>query len=385
MNTNTIKGFKDFTGDEARKRARIRKILVGTFELFGFEPAETPTIESEEFVRGENTSDEAVSDIFTLSDKAKRSLALKYESTFQLKRIAQNQKLPYKRYQIERVFRNEPIKKGRQREFTQCDVDVIGSSINDEAEMIAMLASVLKKLNVNAKILINNRKLINEILETENIKEMNREQVMRELDKLDKLPKKEVADNLKKLGAEKLLDILEKGEKAFEKYAYYKQIKELLTLLKGYKVDVEFKPTLARGLSYYNGTVLEVEGSEEGIGSIAAGGAYLINDMQSFGFAFGLDRISMISDLESEYTNYLLVSLGQEKKTIRLATALRENNKSTQILLDKSLKKAMDYANVKNIQKVIIIGGDEVKSKRYKVKDMESGKEKELTEKELLG
>ena len=380
---NVVKGFKDFIGDEARKRAKIKKIIVETFELFGFEPAETPTIESEEFVRGENKNDEAVSDIYTLIDKAKRKLALKYENTFQLKRITKDQKLPYRRYQMERVFRNEPIRNGRQREFTQCDADTVGSSINDEAEMIFMLKTILDKLQLKSRVLINNRKLINEILETENIQERVREQAMRELDKLDKLPTKEVADNLKKLGAEKLLKILQGGAEKLEKYSYYGEIKKIMKLLKDYKVKVEFSPTLARGLSYYNGTVLEVVG-EGDLGTLAAGGSYLVNDIQSFGFAFGLDRIAKLAKVESDYTNYLLVSLGQDKKTIQLAQGLRENEESTQILLDKSLKKALEYANVKKVQKVIIIGNEEVKSKKYKVKDMKSGKEEEMSEKELL-
>ncbi len=384
MNTNTIKGFRDFTGDEARKRAKIRKIIVDTFEQFGFEPAETPTIESEEFVRGENTADEAVSDIFTLGDKAKRKLALKYENTFQLKRIAKDQKLPYKRYQIERVFRNEPIKKGRQREFTQCDSDCVGSNSNDEAEMIFMLTKILDKLDLKYDILINNRKLINEILETEGIEEKNRDQAIRELDKLDKLPKKEVADNLKKLGAEKLLKVLDGGEKSLEKYSYYKEIKNIIKLLKNYKMKVKFAPTLARGLSYYNGTILEVVGADD-IGSLAAGGAYLTGDIQSFGFAFGLDRIAMLAGVEPDYTEYLLVSLEQDKKVIQLANALREDGKSVQVLLDKSLKKSMEYANSKGVRNVIVVGKSEVESRKYKVKDMESGEEREVGEKELLG
>jgi histidyl-tRNA synthetase len=383
MNTNIVKGFKDFLGEEARKRSKIKKILVETFELFGFEPAETPIVEAEEFVRGDNSTDEAVSDIFTLNDKAKRNLALKYENTFQLKRIAQNQRLPYKRYQIERVFRNEPVKKGRQREFTQCDVDTIGSSLQDEAEMIFMLSKVLEKLKIKFKIKINNRQLINEVLETEDVKEKDREQVIRELDKLDKLSRKEVADNLKKLNAEKILILLE-NEKNLEKYEYYNNIKKLQSLLGEYKIKTEFTPTLARGLSYYNGTVLEVVGIKGDLGTIAAGGAYLINQIQSFGFAFGLDRIALLSEIEPEYTEYLLVSLDQDKKTINLANSLREKGSSVQVLMDKSLKKAMEYANTKNIKKVIVIGETEVKDKKYKVKDMESGRQEILTEKQLL-
>ena len=100
MKTDTVKGFSDSTGKEAKKREQIRGIITKNFQLFGFEPAETPLIEYEEFVKGENTQDDVISDIFKLQDKGKRKLALRYEFTFQLKRIAKNKKLPYKRYQI---------------------------------------------------------------------------------------------------------------------------------------------------------------------------------------------------------------------------------------------------------------------------------------------
>ena len=128
MKTETVKGFQDFSGKEAEKRTEIKKILVETFESFGFAPAETPIIEYEEFVKGNNSQDEAVSDIFKLKDKGKRNLALRYEFTFQLKRLMQNKKLPYKRYQIGPVFRDEPISANRFRQFTQADIDIVGSS-----------------------------------------------------------------------------------------------------------------------------------------------------------------------------------------------------------------------------------------------------------------
>src|SRR3989344_4459345 len=110
---NLVKGFNDYTGEEAEKREEIRKILVSTFEKYGFEPAETPILEIESFVRGDNAQDGVVSDIFKLKDKGERNLALRYEFTFQLKRIAKNKKLPYKRYQIGPVFRDEPVSANR--------------------------------------------------------------------------------------------------------------------------------------------------------------------------------------------------------------------------------------------------------------------------------
>ena len=161
MNTNIIKGFRDYTGEDALKRAKMKEILENTFQTYGFEPAETPIIESEEFVVGTNSGDEAVSDRYKLEDKGKRKLALRYEFTFQLKRIANNKKLPWKRYQIGPVFRDEPVSSNRVRQLTQCDVDVIGSSVKDEAEVLKTFSEALKKLNIKFKICINNRKLLN--------------------------------------------------------------------------------------------------------------------------------------------------------------------------------------------------------------------------------
>ena len=116
---NTVKGFKDFSGEEAKKREKIKEIIIKNFKTYGLEPAETPIIEYENFVKSGNEQDEVVSDIFKLQDKGKRKLALRYELTFPLKRLAQNKKLPYKRYQIGEVFRDEPVTANRIRQFTQ--------------------------------------------------------------------------------------------------------------------------------------------------------------------------------------------------------------------------------------------------------------------------
>ena len=249
MKIQAVKGFKDFVAEDAIKRLKVKKIIQKQFELYGFGPAETPTIEFEEFVKGKNADDDAVRDVFKLTDRGGRKLALRYEFTFQLKRLARNQKLPYKRFQIGNVFRDEPVRTGRLREFTQCDADIVGSSIKDEAECLKIGKNVFDKLNIPVKICVNNRKLINEILVSENIEEKNREQAIRELDKLDKLSKKEVADNLKKINAEKLIKVFTEKEKFFEKYSFYKEIKEIKKLCKLYGFDIEFRPFLARGLS----------------------------------------------------------------------------------------------------------------------------------------
>src|SRR3989338_11170405 len=195
-----VKGFRDIEGSEAAKRLEIQKILINEFEKYGFEFVETPVIEYEEFVKGENTSDEAVSDIFKLKDRGERNLALRYEFTFQLKRLARNKKLPYKRYQIGPVFRDEPISGNRMRQFISCDGDVIGADIKDQAEILSMTKEILDKLKIKGEIYVNNRKLLNEILDEQKVSD--KKAVIREIDKLDKLSESEVKINLKKYKAE---------------------------------------------------------------------------------------------------------------------------------------------------------------------------------------
>ena len=377
MKSGNVKGFRDFVGSEALKRAKIRKVILRQFELYGFEPAETPTIEFEEFVRGDNVNDEAVSDIFKLEDKGKRALALRCEFTFQLKRLAKNQKLPYKRFQIGRVFRDEPVSANRFREFTQCDADVVGSSLKDEAEVLSMVKKILDELGIDSVVYFNNRKLLNEIMVAEGVAEKNREQVIRELDKLDKLSKKEVADALKKLGAESVLKVID-GK--LDKFKFYSEVKELEKLCKVYGVKLKFAPTLARGLSYYNGTVFEVKvkGSKD---SICGGGAYKVGDVQAFGFAFGLERLCGLSKVEGDVVEVQVISVGEDEVAIGLASKLRESGTSVNLILDKSIGKAMEYADSKGVRRVVFVGKDEVAKGKFKVRDMESGVEKFVGEK----
>jgi len=376
----TVKGFSDYTGEQAAKRAAVRKIIEETFQLYGFEPAETPIIEQESFVKGDNTQDEAVSDIFKLQDKGKRKLALRYEFTFQLKRIAKNKKLPYKRYQIGPVFRDEPVSSTRFRQFTQCDVDIIGSSIKDKAEVLATIQTIADKLEIKLNICINNRKLLNEILEKEGVKK--KQEVIREIDKLDKLPEAEIKKNLKQYKAEKLVQIFKKPETYFEKYESYKEIKLLKKLCKDYNLQVKFQPSLARGLSYYNGTVFEAK-TKDKKESVVGGGAFMINGIQAIGYGSGLERWCSFAETTPTQINYIIISINQDKTAIKLAQKLRAAGNSAIIFYGKP-SKALQYANSKNIQSAIFIGDKEVKSKTFKVRNLETGKEKLISEKELL-
>ena len=231
---------------------------------------------------------------------------MRYEFTFQLKRIAKNKKLPYKRYQIGYNFRDEPIREGRTRQFVQCDADIIGSTLKDEAEILSMTKEILNALRIESTIYVNNRKLMNEILEKQGIKE--KENVIRELDKLDKLSKKEVQENLKKYNAESLVEIFTKSEDYYEKYENYKEIRELKEYCKFSGVNFEFRPFLARGFSYYNENVFEVWSKNLPV-SICGGGSYMIDKNQSTGISFGLGPLMILTNLKIELEKYLIVSL----------------------------------------------------------------------------
>src|SRR3989344_5559479 len=332
MTSETVKGFRDIEGEEAQKRQEIREILSDVFQSYGYEYAETPVIEYEEFVKGNNQNDEAVSDVFKLKDKGERNLALRYEFTFQLKRLANGKKLPFKRYQIGEVFRDEPIGANRFRQFTQCDIDIIGASSKDEAEILAVVKDGFQRLNIKNEIYVNNRKLINEVLEANGIKSENKNSVMKEIDKLDKLSEKEVRDNLKKYNAEKIISALKTKER-----------KE----------------------------------------TICAGGSYMVNNIQATGISFGLDRLASLAKIETKQKKCLIISIDRDKESIKLAEKLRKMNIDCMILFGKP-SKALDYANSKKINYVVFIGDQEVKSKKYTLKDMKSGKESKLGEKELV-
>ena len=369
----TIKGFKDKTGKEAEKAAFIREVIKQTFERYNFQEIETPIIEYEEFVKGENPNDDVISDVFKLQDKGKRNLALRYEFTFQLKRIAQNQKLPFKRFQIGAVFRDEPVQGNRLRQFTQCDIDTVGATIKDEAEILAATKEILDTLKIKSVIYVNNRKLLNEILKEQGIK--NKSEVIKELDKLDKLPVLEVKENLRKLNAEKILSVLKKPKESFRKYKSFSEIEELVKYCKYYGLDVVFSPFLARGLSYYTGSVFEIKSDIKE--TICGGGTYKIGDGIATGISFSIERLMLVTKVLIDIDKTLIVSLNQDRKAIALAKQLRRKGKNVSIYYGKP-SKALAYANSYGIKKVILVGAREVKVRKFKIKDMKTGKEKLL-------
>lgn len=416
----TVKGFKDKTGKEAEKAAFIRKIAEQTFEKYNFQEIETPIIEYEKFVKSNSDeNDDAISEVFKLKDKGKRNLALRYEFTFQLKRIANKQKLPFKRFQIGPVFRDEPVKGNRLRQFTQCDIDTIGTKIKDQAELLAAFNDILTALKVNSTIYVNNRKIIESVAKL--VCDINDEnlikQLIRYLDKLDKKTPSEIIEemeiqndtfsnlvnnikNMKKLNSVFLpllntlrnntLDELKQyyigilrnrgREKDYENSLFkegYEELKELEKYCKYYGINLKFQGYLARGLSYYTGNVFEIKSSDIKE-TICGGGTYMVGNTEASGISFSIERLMTVSNIIININKTLVVSLKQDKKSIEIAKQLRKQGENASVFFGKP-SKALDYANSYGINKVIFVGQQEVETKKFKVKDMQTGKEVIIT------
>ncbi len=400
LEVDTVKGFQDFLPPESLKRRAVKKIIEKYFTLYGFLPAETPIIEFDELMRPEilpgEEEDEAVSDRFRLKDRASRNLGLRYEFTFQLARIFKlnpNIKLPFKRYQIGEVFRDEPVGQGRFRQFTQCDVDIVGNPLIDsDAEILAVVSDILKELKINFEIEVNNRKLLNSIVES--IQIIDKKKVIKELDKLSKIGEDEVKMNLKKYADTNqiltLFKLLEKDIQFFKENAFEgaEELIQLSEKCKAYGIKIKFNPFLARGLNYYTGNIFEVK--ETSKNSIAGGGRYnkLVGkysdkEIPAVGISFGLERVTELAKVEIETTKAVLISLEKDTETLKLARQLRKKDISCEVMFGKP-GKALEFANSMQIPYVIFIGEEEIKKKKLKLKNMKTGEEKLLSEIQII-
>ncbi len=391
----TLKGFRDFLPEQARKRAYVLNILKQVFESYGFEPLETPALEYEEILLGKY-GDEGDKLMYRFIDNGKRKVAMRYDQTVPLARVVasyQNELLlPFKRYQMQNVYRAENTQKGRYREFLQVDLDIVGiySPLAD-AETIAACVESLKALGFEKfKILVNDRMLFSNL---PNMGITNKEipVVIRAIDKLKKIGKEKVLNELIENGipsqrATYLLQTLE-TEKPTPK------INEIFSVLEKMNVDkkyVEFLPTLARGLDYYTGIIFEVEIDGYDVGSVAGGGRYdnLIGmfagrDIPAVGFAFGFDRlIEAMETLDLFPKNLngkdILVAFSSselEEKALKTVTVLRNKGLNAQVYLeDSSLEKQLKYADKKNLPFVLIVS-----SEGFILKNMNSGQQKKVS------
>ncbi len=394
MEIGKVKGFRDILPPESLKREKVTETIKKYFKLYGFLPVETPTIETDELLKGDNQEDEAVADRYRLKDKAGRELGLRYEFTAQLPRLFaeyKNIKLPFRRYQIGNVFRDEPVRAERYREFVQCDADIIGDpSVYADAECLALANDIIKELNIKAEIIVNNRKLLDSILEKLEIKD--KKQALREIDKLDKLGEQDVRKALSSLMDKKKIDnlfeLLKKDLNYFVKnnFSGASEIQELIDICSLYNVRPRFSSSLVRGFSYYTGNVFECFSKEQKF-SVASGGRYdkkvgkyLGRDIPSVGISFG--TIVDYPKVESESIKVVVISIGKDKESIKFLQELRRNNISS--LMMNKVTKALEYANSYSIPYAVFIGEKEVKNKKFKLRDMKTGKESSLNKDNII-
>jgi len=410
MKLQRAKGTQDFLPEQKIVRQYIIDTLREVFELYGYSQLETPVLERYETLSSKYAGgSEILKEIFTLKDKGNRELALRYDLTVPFSRvIAMNPqlKMPFKRYQIGQVFRDGPISTGRVREFWQCDVDIVGiKKMTADAEILSLADMVYKKLGLKVKIKVNNRKVLNSILKEADITE-NPEDIILTIDKLYKIGIKGVKEELKskKLNDKQINKIINlisiKGSNQqklkelskLENKEGLEEIKELLSYLKEFKTKVGFDITLARGLSYYTGTIFEVVLNKDLSLSLGGGGRYddmiskFMDSKQEYpavGISFGLDRIYNLlvnKNIKKTNTKIFIIPIQTLKESLSIAQKLRENNINTDIdLNNKGISKNLDYANKLNIPYVLFIGENELKKKKLKLKDMNSGKERFLT------
>lgn len=390
MNAQTLKGFRDFLPSEARKRQYVIDSLKKIFESYGFEPLETPVLEYQEILTGKY-GDEGDKLMYKFIDNGDRKVAMRYDQTVPLARIvAQYQNdisLPFKRYQIQNVWRAENTQKGRYREFLQIDVDTIGSeSLIADAEIIKLAIDSYSKLGfVNFKFLINDRTVFSD-LSKGNFEQSKLPAVIRAIDKLEKIGEKnvliELSEQIGKDAAKRVIDQI-KNQKPTEKI---EKIFEYLDKMGVPSEAYDFSPTLARGLDYYTGSIFEIKCADYPAGSLGGGGRYdrLIGmfakkDIPAVGFAFGFDRTIEAMDELKLFPKYLdktqLLITNTSTRSAEVATEVRSLGINADLYVeDKSLDKQLKYANKKKYPYVLIVNDDILL-----LKDMYEGEQKEVT------
>ncbi|MFH0714260.1 MAG: histidine--tRNA ligase [Candidatus Diapherotrites archaeon] len=405
----TVRGMRDLMPEEARKKQYIEDKFRREAEAYGFEPIETPEVEDFALLTAKGGGGEAIKeDIYYFKDKSGRELGLRFDLTVSLARfIASNPQLPkpFRRYQIGKVYRYDRPGPGRFREFSQADVDIVGSdSILADFECIALAYKILKDLGIGfnpgkGKIRVSNKKLLEEIALASGVQQGQAVECMRVLDKLDKIGFEGVRAELKekKISA-KILDIvaendLKKIEKLVGEKKGLEELKELLEYCDkaGISDLVQFDASLARGLEYYTGNVFEF--GMQGSPSIGGGGRYdgLIAlyggpPTPAVGWSLGVDRlIDLVAKGKAERprawktkTKVLVVPIGLEagKEALRIAKELRSMGIPTENdLMQRNLQKNLEFASKRGIPFVAIVGENELKEKALLVKELQSGKQ----------
>ncbi|OGM18501.1 histidine--tRNA ligase [Candidatus Woesebacteria bacterium RIFCSPHIGHO2_01_FULL_38_10] len=403
----TLKGFRDFLPADAKKRQFTIETIKQTFELFGFEPLETPALEYQEVLLGKY-GEEADKLVYTFKDKGRREVALRYDQTVPTARVLatyqQRLAMPFRRYQTQPVWRAERPQKGRFREILQCDADIYGSaSPLADTEIISLANSVFKNLGFqNFSIFINDRKILFELMNYSSIPENLHLQVISEIDKLDRKDKEEVTIELTNLGlSQKTINHLFQHLETSKPTENIEKITEYAKLMGVEKDKLKFQARLARGLDYYTSTIFEIKIDEYKGGSVAGGGRYdnLIeklsgNSIPAVGIAFGIDRIIeamqeiKLFSQEEKRLGSLITIFNPEliPRSLRVARILRQAKIPCEIFVDqtKDLKKQLKYADKKGIKWLIVIGPDEAKNASVILKDLETGYQESIKLNDLI-
>ena len=440
------KGTRDFSPVVMLKRNYLMGVIKKAFQNFGYLPIETPSMENSATLIGKygEEGDRLIFKILNSGDYLKRvdantdfdskkmtskisEKALRYDLTVPFARyVVQNQNdiaFPFKRYQIQPVWRADRPQKGRLREFFQCDADVVGSySLLYEVELIQLYDTVFTELNLPTTIKLNNRKVLSGIAEV--IGEADKLiDITVAIDKLDKIGLEKVKEEMQTKGVsdsaiEKLDPILKMSGDANQKLVTMKEvlstsviglegIAEIQTVLDKVQTlgldstDLDFDLTLARGLNYYTGSIFEVEAKGVEMGSIGGGGRYDdltgifgLKDMPGIGISFGLDRIYLVAEelglfpsLEADITQVLFVNFGDTEADycLKALRDLRKAGINAELYPDTTkMKKQMTYANKKGIPYVVLVGEDEMNSGLLTVKNMNDGTQSNVSVIDLI-
>jgi len=441
---NTPKGTRDFSSLELKKRNYLLKVLRDSFKSFNFQEIQTPSFENLSTLTDKygDEEDSLMFKILSSGEKVKKAdisslndgklskfansisdKALRYDLTVPLSRFVQQNlneiTLPFKRFQTQLVWRADRPQKGRYREFLQCDVDIIGEkNFLNEVECIKVYDHVFENLGLPKLVLrINNREILEGISKIMNLESLS--EISSTLDKADKIGIDGVVDELSKKGMktesiDKLIFFLNINGSNKSKIDLVRKefnsknipsnaidsIEEIINTCNQFKlnnIEIEFDLSLARGLGYYTGTIVEVSSPKDfSLGSIGGGGRYddLVQKnnpkLSGFGISFGFDRIFLILEELNLFPNlldssksFLFLNFGTDKISnfIDSVNQLRKDGIVCEIYpVDVKIKKQLDYANKKGIDFVVIIGDDELKKDIFKVKDMSKGEELTFTQ-----
>lgn len=422
MKIANVKGGYDFLPQEEKIRNYIKETLKEVFELYGYFSIETPIITYYDILTDKyDDESDILKEIYKLSDQGDRKLGLRYDLTVPFaKFIALNKnkiKYPFKRYEIAKVFRDGPVKTGRDREFTQCDVDVVGLDGQFvEAELLSLYRDAFKRLGIDIIIKYNSRKLMMGLMIENGVSEDMISIVTTIIDKKDKLSINEFENLMLKYGIKKKnIDSLASTfslslDELNSKYLYsdnkfikdgLNELNELNTYIVnlGLQEICTFSPSLARGQNYYTGNVFEVyEKNNKISGSIGGGGRYdnmitnFIDDGNLYptvGISFGLSSIYELLKDEQKVSNQaqidiFIISMNEPVASLKVASELRKLGYKVEIdTSNKKIKKLFEYANKENIKYVIVLGEDEIKNEKFRIKDMFNRKEYEIDMNEI--